>query len=1071
MTDDIFSDLNDKQIQAVTATEGYIRVIAGAGAGKTRTLTRRFAYLVSELGISPRNILCVTFTNKAAGEMRARIKKTLGEGGDAALIATYHGFCVKVLKEDINRLFYPDNFQILDEHAQKNIIDEIYREFDLKLDYASIENTQKYILAEKAHLKYIPMMTDPAYSFADFKAVSLEERVYIKYLEKQKKIWGLDFNDLMYFVLYLFEHNDDILDKWKKRLHYIQVDEFQDSSKKELDLINFLCPGNNNLFVVGDPDQNIYEWRYSDNRFLVNFDKNYNDVKTIFLNQNYRSSPEILAASNSLIEKNQNRVKKELFTKNPSGAVPVHAHFKTDGEMAEWITGKIDEIALRSGNADGKNYKDIAILYRSSSVSRFVEQTLHSAGIPYVVQGGVNFYSRHEIKDALAYLRLAASDDDDAFLRIVNMPRRNIGRSKIELLKKARERSSVAQSLMETLAHMLDESDIFERTGAAGFIALIREFRAIIEEDKTAVSQILDRLLEKSGYKAYIAKSGDMERFDNIAELLTAITEFESREGEDVTVRSYLRELAVMSDYESDRAKNSVRMMTVHSAKGLEFPYVITAGMTDGVFPSRRTLEERKLEGLEEERRLCYVAMTRAMRELYFVESEGTSQGGTRNTPSRFLYDIDRSLVTEVGKVPDDIVKDLMAKAKQFDAGISAGTDVSGETLTIGSHVTHKVFGKGEIVGIDEKSDAFLIKFGAEGNPKPISRSYKGLTAGDTSADAEVPAIHVPTASVDDVNVNDADSTLSAVSDTPLYETQNIMPATILDTPLFETQNPITVTSVEEAVESVEDTIIPIIQVPEITFEHPADKDETVAVTPPNNAADEIPAPSRPSNFNRKIDRLIAERKQSEAVSMYEDKSETASNKSLQIPNQTPPPEAAPKPKSKPSVSSLRGAPPEILYDNFDRSNLWEDPSVPKSGWQNADVIDLGKVAGICGMCGRQEIRYVHIMTHKDHPSIGAGCECAAKMEGDPEASYARENELKNRLNRLETFNHIETKTSAKGNQYFKYKGTNITFIPSKFGNDKWAFIESDSRSDYYSSLDEAKNAAFAKIDGRLRGG
>ncbi|MCL2816530.1 MAG: UvrD-helicase domain-containing protein, partial [Oscillospiraceae bacterium] len=756
---DLFEGLNDKQGEAVGATEGYYRIIAGAGSGKTRTLTHRFAYLVRELGISPQNILCVTFTNKAANEMRGRIKRLLGDGYDSGLITTYHGFCVKVLKEDINRLFFPSNFKILDVSRQKKIIDEIYSEYEIKLDYSSFEKTLEYIYREKARLDYIPMMTDPAYSFSQNNAVGLEEKIYIKYLEQQKKIYGLDFNDLLYFVIYLFSNNGDILEKWKSKLHYIQVDEFQDSSKKELDIINMLTKGNNNLFVVGDPDQNIYEWRNSDNRFLVHFDKNYPDVKTIFLTQNYRSTPEILSVSNSLIEKNQNRVKKDLFTKNQSGRPVEHIHLKNEEEEAKWISDKIKSV-VKSGAV----YSDIAILFRAAYVSRFIEGALYREDIPYIIHGGVRFFDRMEIKDAVAFLKLTAENDDEAFLRIVNVPKRQIGKTRVDFLKNIQKDLLAEVGMIKSLFEILCdnfEHPVFGGTQAREFVDIITEFREKSKDPKTKISDLLNGILEKTGYKAYITRSGDMERFDNVTELLASVTEFELQAGEDVSLPSYLQQLAVISDYESERNQNCVKLMTIHSSKGLEFPFVIIAGMTDGVFPSRRTLEERRSDGLEEERRLCYVAMTRAMKELYMVESEGNTYGELKKLPSRFIYDIEQSHLKTVGVVPADVIKDLALRVKQAggqkDKKPAAPfgpvlMPASQRKYKKGDRVTHKAFGPGEIVDIDEKNGdfgAYMIKFANSDKPKPIDVNFPGLTLGEASADtggAAAPASPAPPA-------------------------------------------------------------------------------------------------------------------------------------------------------------------------------------------------------------------------------------------------------------------------------------------------------------------------------------
>jgi len=1099
---DLFAGLNEKQAEAVGATEGYYRIIAGAGSGKTRTLTHRFAYLVREMGISPRNILCVTFTNKAANEMRGRIKRLLGDGYDSALITTYHGFCVRVLKEDINRLFFPSNFKILDVSQQKKIIDEIYTEYEIKLDYSSFEKTLEYIYREKTHLNYIPMMIDPAYSFSSNNAVGLEEKIYIKYLDKQKKIYGLDFNDLLYFVIYLFENNEDILNKWKERLHYIQVDEFQDSSKKELDIINMLCTGNNNLFVVGDPDQNIYEWRSSDNRFLVHFDENYPDVQTIFLTQNYRSTPEILSVSNSLIEKNINRVPKDLFTKNQSGKKVEHVHLKNEDEEAKWISSKIKEIV-----ASGSLYSDIAILFRAAYVSRFIEQTLHRDDIPYIIHGGVRFFDRMEIKDSVAFLKLIADNDDDAFLRIINVPKRQIGKTRIEFLKNLRDELllefGIKKSLFEVLCDNF-ENEVFTGTEAGAFVDIITEFKEKAKEPKMKVSEILNGVLEKTGYKAYISKSGDMERFDNVTELLASITEYEQNAGEDMSLEVYLQQLAIISDYESERNQNCVKLMTIHSAKGLEFPYVIVAGMTDGVFPSRRTLEERKVEGLEEERRLCYVAMTRAMRELYLIESEGNTYGEAKKLPSRFIYDIDQSCLNTVGTVPQDIIKELGVKVKQTqttgDKNIKSAKSapkISSQTsykYNKGDIMRHKILGLGEIVDIDIKNGLYMISFAGSDKPKPIAVEFPGITPAEEE-DANTYRQFV------EANAPARPEHANANQTNPVNEQKD-------KEILRELEKQLDFLSGDKPRQKPEPVIKPVVN-DRNDWNKKIEKSQSQ--TPP------------PSNFNRKIDRLFGNKKaEKEKVRREPDISDLSEKDFEEFDNYivgdaypgVPPDPDAPditdgsetdediadmititdediadiiaienlNPDDIEDIYvgedeisgetgsvpvALYDAPPQILYDNEDRINLWDDPNVPKKGWVCVDVIDLGRPVGECGMCGKEDIRYVHIMRHELHPTIGAGCVCAGNMEGDVSAAKERENSLKNKINRFKTFTVTNFKTSAKGNLYTKYKNTVITFMQSKKENGGWNFVESGEFSSYFKTLDEAKRAAFEKIDAR----
>ena len=1079
--EDLFKGLNERQIEAVKATEGYYRVIAGAGSGKTRTLTHRFAYIVTELGISARNILCVTFTNKAANEMKARIRRLLGDGYENALIATYHGFCVKVLKEDIYKLFFPANFKILDTGGQKKILEEIYAEYEIKLDYNSFEKTLEYIYKEKTHLEYIPKMCDPAYIFDPEKGLSLEEKIYLKYLAHQKKIYGLDFNDLIYFTIYLFEHHEDILAKWQDRLHYIQVDEFQDSSKKELDIINALCKKHNNLFVVGDPDQNIYEWRYSENRFLVHFDKNYPDVTTIILNQNYRSTPEILSVSNSLIEKNQNRVPKDLFTLNESGKRVEHIHLKSETDESKWIVSKIREIVEEKK----KLYSDIAVLFRSSHVSRFIEQSLYSENIPYLIHGGVRFFDRMEIRDSIAFLKLAAGNDDEALLRIINVPKRQIGKSRIDYLKQTqrefRDNYAIEKSLFEILRDNAGEP-IFFNTKAEDFINIITEHREKAKNTNIKISDLLNSLLERTRYKEYISRSGDMERFDNVTELLASITEFEQQAGEDVSLEAYLQQLSVISDYESERSKNCVKLMTIHASKGLEFPYVIIAGMTEGVFPSRRTIDERKENGLEEERRLCYVAMTRAMRELYMIESEGKTYGEMRKLPSRFLFDIDAAHIDMTGVIPEEILKDLTAKINQTNqankinqvspANLVNSTD-SDRKFKIGNKVNHRFFGQGEIISIDLKGDAYIIDFANIGSSKPININYEGLTLIDGGSERG--------------NINNEPLTGEIISDIPVSTPQRSTRSNFnkkmdryFDNKKMQTINPlqppkqikkpkrndeIGEQQIELFIAEIEKELDMAEKLEDIVSSNVSDISdiletaEIINIDDLDDKDDELPEFAGGGDIfdivevkAEKEDYINQESAETHNIINEEAESEEGGGVDLIPPNMP---------------RSLYEASPQILHDNSDRVNLWNDPEIPKKGWICIDVIDLGYPSGQCGMCGKEEIRYVHIMQHENELTIGAGCICAGKMEGNIELAKERENTLKNRINRFRTFFKTELKTSSKGNLYTKYRETLITFLRDKNNTNGWKFVEGGEYSNLFDSLEEAKIAAFMKIDAR----
>ena len=728
----ILANLNEQQKEAVLTTEGYVRVIAGAGSGKTRALTARYAYLVEELGVSPANILCITFTNKAAREMKTRLRRMLGDGIDTSFVSTLHSFCVRVLKEDIGRLFYPESFIVLDTADQKNILEEVYEELGIKMDTATFEfMIGTTIRTFKNRILYDDYMADPREVIGDFDASDMDKKIIVRYMEKQKKYFGLDFFDIINFTVCLFKKHEDILNKWQNRLHYIMFDEFQDTNTKEFRLIRVLSDYHQNMFVVGDPDQNIYEWRRSMMELLTKFDDfiigfftgadplptYWPDhvipamkagAKTIMLNQNYRSTPEILAASNCLISKNKNRVEKELFTGNASGAAVEHFHGKKDADEIAYIAGKINEHV-----AGGGKYADIAVLYRSAYVSRFIEQGLLKLNIPYVVFGGVGFYERREIKDVLSYLRLVAHGDDLSFNRVVNVPRRQMGKNKVAFLRERAEKENI--SLYDALKKYVDDP-VFKGTGAARFARVIEDMR---ERSETAqVSELLQKLLIDTGYEKYIRESGEMERLDNVSELIRSIVALETEYGETLTLPVFLREVSLERDTDEDDTKDRVKIMTAHIAKGLEFHTVIVAGLSEKIFPSGRALEERLNKALEEERRLCYVAMTRARQRLIMTESEGVGIKGYTKTPSRFLFDIGDQYITRIGSIGKDIMEEHAAQTVMRNP-------YADEHFPVGTAVKHKVFGEGVIESLDVNTRTYMVRFLI--GVKPIRFEFKNL--------------------------------------------------------------------------------------------------------------------------------------------------------------------------------------------------------------------------------------------------------------------------------------------------------------------------------------------------------
>ena len=539
--EDVLQGLNAAQYEAVTTTEGMVRVIAGAGSGKTRALSRRFAYLVNEIGILPGNILCVTFTNKSANEMRQRIHLLTGDN-DTGYINTFHGFCVSVLQEDSYAVQYPKSFLVLDHADIDAMLKIIYEERGLTLRNMTFSKARDMIEIRK-------LKKDPLY-YLDLIQMSLEELqekyktavetqdiIFYGYLYQQKKCFGLDYDDLILFTLYIFEQNEEIREKWQKRLEYIMIDEFQDIDKLQYRLMEVLCGYHKNLFIVGDPDQTIYTWRGADVKFLLDFDKHFPGVKTIMMMENYRSTPEILSVANSLIAKNQNRMQKDLLPTLPGGKPVLCHHGKTAEEEAIWMAKKIEEL-----HQDGVPYREITILYRAHYLTRTVEEVFLKEKIPYTIYSGIQFFGRMEIKDALSYLRMLAYKDDLSFARIANVPKRNLGERRMAFLREYAEQNQC--SLYDALRKNL-EHEMMKGTKAASFVSLIENLASNVAE--RPVSEVLSEILDMSGYEKMLRTEGSQERLDNLAELKQSIYEYETTCGEEATLEYYLTHVASVS--------------------------------------------------------------------------------------------------------------------------------------------------------------------------------------------------------------------------------------------------------------------------------------------------------------------------------------------------------------------------------------------------------------------------------------------------------------------------------------------------------------------------------------------
>ena len=707
---DLLQGLNQAQREAVTATEGFVRVIAGAGSGKTRALTRRFAFLVNELGILPGNILCVTFTNKAAAEMRQRIHQMTGDN-DTGIINTFHGFCVSVLQEDSHAVQYPKSFLVLDNADIDAMLQIIYEERGLTLRNMTFSAARDMIEVRKLFKDpkyYEDMITLPLDTLREKyeQATSTSDIIFYGYLYQEKKCFGLDYNDLIKFSLYIFHEHEDIRRKWQQRLEYIMIDEFQDIDQLQYELMEVLCGYHKNLFIVGDPDQTIYTWRGANVKYLLDFDKAFPGTKTIMMMQNYRSTPQILAAANALIDKNQHRIKKDMIPTLADGAQVVCHFAQTQEAEAAWMAGEMQRL-----HEEGMVYRDMTVLYRAHYVTRAVEEVLLREKIPYTIYSGVPFFGRMEIKDALSYLRMIVYQDDLSFRRIANVPKRNLGKRRMAFLQEYAEQHGC--SLYRALQDNIEDA-LFKGTRARQFVTLIQSFAE--DSEGRPVSEVLSAILNASGYEAMLRTEGSQERLDNLAELKQSVYLYETTCGEECTLEHYLSHVALLTNGDTAEQGDKVKLMTVHAAKGLEFPCVFLCGMNEGIFPSRKV---RTLPGMEEERRLAFVALTRAEQRLYLSEADGRNFDGSPRYPSRFVLDIGRDLLAFTAPPQEGLIRE----AEDYIAGTQRffPAQDSDAVFSVGQRVRHLMFGEGTVLEVDMDNGAHLVQFDDMPTPRKIS--------------------------------------------------------------------------------------------------------------------------------------------------------------------------------------------------------------------------------------------------------------------------------------------------------------------------------------------------------------
>lgn len=694
---DLLEGLNEEQLEAVTTTEGFVRVIAGAGSGKTKALTHRYAYLVNELGISTANILCATYTNKAAKEMRNRIKTMIGDN-DTGYICTFHSMGVYILREDIHFINYPNNFVVMDTEDTEAILKNVYEKANINTSQLTFDMARKAIEFFKSQFKHIPYLSslDNSQLLSAFNMeTNLKKKVIYGYLYEQKKNFALDFDDLITVSLYILKNSEEKRLKWQERMMYVMVDEFQDVSGLNYEMAELLSGYHKNLFIVGDPDQTIYSWRGADVKYIMEFDEEHEDTKTIKLYKNYRSTPEILSAANSLIKNNKYRIPNEVMATKESNVITAYYHGKTAMDEAKWMA---DKIRLLADN--GVPYSNIAILYRSHFVSRSIEEVFIREKLPYVLFSGIEFYKRKEIKDILSYLRLIVSGDDLSFVRVVNEPRRNIGKKRMEFLRSYADK--VSCSLYEALLENMN-NELILSTRASEFVNVIEKYRGRYKDMR--ISDLITGVLNDSGYEAMLRSIGDDERLENISELKNSIFEYEKNTGEISTLEDYLQSIALYTNSDKEENKDAVKLMTIHIAKGLEFPYVFVAGLNEGIFPTTHADTE---EAIEEERRLAYVAYTRAENALFLTDSEGTNFDGSYRYPSRFIFNTAKEYLNYEVELDEALIKSAQTfiLCNEEKIGIR-----SGEMLVEGDRVSHKVFGEGEIVEVRDDLSVYIIKF------------------------------------------------------------------------------------------------------------------------------------------------------------------------------------------------------------------------------------------------------------------------------------------------------------------------------------------------------------------------
>ncbi|MGQ5519944.1 MULTISPECIES: DNA helicase PcrA [Enterococcus] len=708
---ELLANMNPRQKEAVMHTEGPLLLMAGAGSGKTRVLTHRIAYLIEEKNVNPWNILAITFTNKAAREMKERVNQLLGSGGEDVWVSTFHSMCVRILRRDVDQIGYSRNFTIIDTSEQNTLMKRVLKElnidpkkYDPRSILGAISNAKNELLTPADYENQQGSLFE-----------QIVGRCYALYQKELRNNQCMDFDDLIMNTIRLFKENEDALQFYQRKFHYIHVDEYQDTNHAQYTLVNLLADRFKNLCVVGDADQSIYGWRGANMQNILDFEKDYPDAAVILLEQNYRSTQTILNAANQVIQNNRNRPDKNLWTENRAGEKITYYRGDSERDEARFIVSEMQkQIADK-----GRKFGDFAVLYRTNAQSRVIEEMLLKANVPYTMVGGRKFYDRKEIRDILAYLSAIANPSDSLSLeRIINVPKRGIGATSVE---KLREFASLHEWSLLEAAMNVDLANISGKAGKelGSFGMMMDQFAQMIPY--LSVTELTKEILDKTGYKQDLINQNNLEsqsRLENLEEFLTVTQEFDKRfeaqneddaDAPEEKLTVFLNDLALLSDVDSYEEESSqVTLMTLHAAKGLEFPVVFLIGLEENIFPLSRALMEES--ELEEERRLAYVGITRAEEELFLTNAfSRTLYGRTQyNRPSRFVEEIEQDLLQSLGErtqpkgaaasFQPKVFKPTYTQPRQSTVSSRQTTTAAGNQWQVGEKVNHKKWGVGTIV-------------------------------------------------------------------------------------------------------------------------------------------------------------------------------------------------------------------------------------------------------------------------------------------------------------------------------------------------------------------------------------